>query len=616
MTYEIHEVDEGIEIRVEDGINYFLEEDREAIKFAVENAIANKSEWDVELRIKTAKDNVRWVRAIGHPFIENNNVVRLEGTFQDITDSRIIQDKISLLNHRLTLALEASMVGVWEWNIQTNELVWDKQMFSLYGVDSAKFDGAYSAWEKGLHPEDKENSANLIQEAIKTRTKFDTKFRVVYPSGEVRTIRALAEAVYDENESPVKMIGVNWDITETVLQEKLLSQQKEKLEVALKAKSSFLANMSHEIRTPLNGIIGFANYLSDQNLPQSIIEPLNHIKDCGDSLLLLINDILDLSKMEAGKLDLEMIPFGLDETVNTVLATFYDKALKKGIEISYIKSSDVPQFVFGDPLRVRQVLFNLVGNSLKFTQSGKIEIIISKLKKCKNNFFEIQLQVKDTGIGISLENQKKLFQSFEQLDSSTSRKFGGTGLGLNICKNLVEMMGGIISVESEESKGSVFSFTFKTKQADKIEKKLNENTSQGLEINLNPYLKILIVDDNQINIKVAEKLISNLGYCDLSFAKNGREAVEKMKEGSYQVIFMDVQMPVMDGYEATRIIRNELNNTSVYIIGLSANAFMEDKQAAIACGMNDYLEKPIKKEALKIGLEKASYTIFKKSSSK
>lgn len=285
VTYDIHELDHRTEILVEDGINFYIEEHRPIISKLVEQGITERKGWDVQLKIRTAKDNIRWVRAIGYPIMENESPIRIEGTFQDITEIKTKEDDINRLNQRLTLALEASTVGVWELSIASQQLMWDRQMCALYHIDDKEFEGLFDTWTSKIYFEDRNAFSSSIEVAVKTKTKLNTSFRIHGPTGEFRTIRSLAEAVYDDSGLPIKMVGVNWDITDAVIKENQLTHERLRAVDALKARSAFFANMSHEIRTPLNGIIGFASLILNEDLPKHLIEPMMNIKDCGDGLL-------------------------------------------------------------------------------------------------------------------------------------------------------------------------------------------------------------------------------------------------------------------------------------------------------------------------------------------
>lgn len=465
MTYKIHEVDVHEELRVEDGINFYIEEHRPLIQACIENAIKNKTGWDIQLQIQTKLNNIRWVRAIGFPVFEGSDLVRLEGIFQDINDS--------------------------------------------------------------------------------------------------------------------------------VLNQEQLAQEKEKAEKALASRTIFLANMSHEFRTPLNGIIGFASLLLEQNSSKKSQAYLSHIQNCGEDLLTLVNDILDLSKIESGKLSLERIPFNFSELVETTVLNFQPIIDEKGLKTFIEIDSELTDEIYGDPLRIKQILLNLVGNAVKFTESGSISVK-AKLKKDK-----VVVDVVDTGIGIPEEVQGRLFKSFEQVDSSTSRRFGGSGLGLAICENLVTLMEGSIFYSSKEKSGSKFTFSFASEvvsssvSADSLEGNKLGNIS--LDFFDRP---ILVVEDNKLNTILMKKILEKIGFKKIDFAVNGVEAVELAERNTYEVIFMDVQMPVMDGNDATKVIRKDLNS-DCFIIGVSANNFHEDKLKAMSSGMNAYIEKPIKFKDIK-----------------
>ena len=615
MTYDIHEEDVSKEIFVEDGVSYYLEEHLPAILECVRLGMQDHKPWDLESQIRTAKGNIKWVRAIGYPVVVDGEVRQLEGTFQDISARKDGEQKTEDLNRRLMLALEASNVGVWEWNLITNELIWDKQMYLLYGLQEEDFEGAYNAWENGLHPDDKERSTNEIQAAAAGKNKFDTEFRVVWPTGEVKNIRALADVVYDESGAPMKMIGVNWDISEVVQNKALLASAKDKAEELLMAKSAFLANMSHEIRTPLNGIIGFAGLLSDQEINSEALEYVDHIKNCSESLLTIISDILDLSKIEAGKLSIELRPLNLREIIESSMKIFSTLVSQKNISLDYNLSSNVPDFVVADSIRLRQILLNLIGNAVKFTGKGSVTIEIGVAGE-EGSSLDLIFKIKDTGIGIPKEAMGRLFSSFEQVDVSTTRNYGGTGLGLSICSKLVSLMNGKIWVESIEGEGATFFFTVAVTRVDSNFATADRRLHVAPDINSDEksdLINILIVEDNPINQILLNRILEKLGHHQfVDLVANGREAVEAVQSKSYDLILMDVQMPEMDGYEATRIIKKN-HDREVFIVGLSANAFAEDKLRAKHAGMDDYLEKPINTGKLSKLISHVSH--FKKKAS-
>ncbi|MCD4773660.1 MAG: response regulator [Bacteroidales bacterium] len=386
-----------------------------------------------------------------------------------------------------------------------------------------------------------------------------------------------------------------------------LNKAKQISEEATLAKSSFLANMSHEIRTPLNGIIGMADLaLMDKDNTEGQTERLNDIKQSGESLLDIINEILDISKIEADKLVLEEVEFSISKLLNKIEKLLSVKTLQKELDFQINISSDLPDILLGDPLRIRQILINLAGNAIKFTNKGSVTINVKLLEK-KNDNLKIEFSVEDTGIGISKEKIDSLFDSYSQAEKSTSRTHGGTGLGLMISKKLVEMMNGKVEVESEESKGSKFYFIIELKQG-KTPKTTDKTSIKKTEKNKIPskQLSILVAEDQLINRKIIFQLLKIAGH-NVTIAENGKIALEKAKSEKFDIIFMDIQMPEMDGLEATKMIRKyeKKNNNHTPIAAMTAHAMKGDKEICLAAGMNYYLTKPINQAELNSVIEKS-----------
>ena len=401
----------------------------------------------------------------------------------------------------------------------------------------------------------------------------------------------------DDRGNVLGAVVVARDITEQKRFENDLIESKsnaersaQKAEESTKLKEAFLANMSHEIRTPMNAIIGFSDILSKRMLGEQEKEFVKTIKSAGENLLTIINDILDISKIEAGMMTFEENTFSVKETFQSLNTMLMGKAKEKNLGLVFSCEADVPDVVLGDHTRLTQIIINLTGNAIKFTSNGSVQVH-AKVRELTDEITLLEFSIKDTGIGIPADKLEHIFERFRQADSQTTRKYGGTGLGLSIAKQLVELQGGTLSVVSELKKGSVFSFCIPYKKSTRAALAASEKIEKKYDMKDLCKLKILLAEDNQLNVKLILSLFSE-NNLKLQVAENGSVAIEKLKENKFDIILMDMEMPVMNGYEAATIIRKELNN-NIPIIAMTAHAMAGERERCLSLGMNDYISKPI-----------------------
>ncbi len=409
--------------------------------------------------------------------------------------------------------------------------------------------------------------------------------------------------LFDEQGNVTGVAVFTMDATHRFVAQNELLQAKQAAELAAKAKSDFLSNMSHEIRTPLNAIIGMSGLMLEKEMSPDNLASLYSIKYSADNLLVILNDILDFSKIEAGKITFEHVDFYLHNMLQELQKTFAHKAQEKNISLDLEIQPDVPNMLKGDPYRLNQILFNLVGNAIKFTHKGFVKIIVSAYFQ-PNQSVEILLEVTDSGIGIPNDKIHSIFDSFSQAYTDTTRKFGGTGLGLAITKNLTELQNGTISITSKVNQGSTFSVKIPYELSDnQIHKTKEKTTKPGKDLD---QTRVLLVEDNPLNQLVVKKYLTHWN-ASVTIANNGKEAIDLMTKQSFDVVLMDLQMPEMSGYDATAFIRSESTtvlNPMIPIIALTADAFAETKRKVLETGMNDFVTKPFDQDELYLKIVK------------
>jgi two-component system sensor histidine kinase/response regulator len=529
---------------------------------------------------------------------------------EDVTERKKAEDRLHDALQRLQLANTAGNVGSWTWNLSNDIIEWDDRLCEWYGIPPAdRKAGLYHEfWRSRVHPDDLAPADAILHGSVQSGVGAEVNFRFAKPGDRLRFVQSTWVVERDASGKTARLIGITRDMTAHHDAEEELRAAKQAADDANRAKSSFLANMSHEIRTPMNGVIGMTGLLMGTELNDQQRRCAEAIRSSGESLLALINDILDFSKIEASKLDLETLDFDLRSLLGDFAAPLAVRAEEKGLKFTWAVEPEVPHQLRGDPGRLRQILTNLAGNAIKFTERGQISVRASLMLDTATDAV-VRFTVCDTGIGISPEKQSRLFKRFAQGDSSTTRRHGGTGLGLAISKQLTELMGGEIGVSSRAGAGSEFWFTVRLGKSARLQSpaaatpepaSLVQPQGTSRPAMLRQRARILVVEDNIINQEVAVGILRRLGLQAEAVA-DGVEAIEALKTLPFDLVLMDMQMPEMDGLEATQIIRDPnsaVPNHQIPVIAMTAAAMQGDRESCLEAGMNDYISKPVSPQAL------------------
>jgi len=607
----IHEVDADYQPTLESAIAFYEGPDKQVIARAVERAVEHREPFDVECRLRTARGRLRWVRSVGQPVVVNGRVDRLAGAFQDVTEARTQREALERANNALETAQAISRMGNWSLDLVTGRVQWSRQVFELFGLPATHGPPNYAGSLAEYVDQSAPTLAASVDRAIREGTPYSHVLRTRHGRGGVRHVLNEGRVREDGRGEVIGLYGTVRDVTAEVEREEQLRDARARAEDASRSKSEFLANMSHEIRTPMTAILGYADLLGEADLSDGVrADYLATIRRNGEHLLAIINDVLDLSKIEAGRMAIETMPVRVGEVAADVLGVLGPSATSRGLTLGGVVRGAAPASIETDPTRLRQILMNLVGNAIKFTERGSVELRIEA------DGHRLRFEVRDTGIGMTDQQLATLFDAFTQADASMTRRYGGTGLGLSISRRLASMLGGDITVSSVPGQGSTFTLGLPLRGAGEellsqgplsapggraAARHATGQTQRALE-----GVRVLLVEDGPDNRRLITHLLRKAG-AEVVTAANGRLGVASLTAGGDTVgpladpppvdlVVTDMQMPEMDGYEAIRLLREK--GCVLPIVALTAHAMAGASEACFEAGCDAYATKPIAVEAL------------------
>ncbi|MBT34007.1 MAG: hypothetical protein CMO01_30460, partial [Thalassobius sp.] len=578
-------------------------DDKEIINEKMRMALSERlSHWDGEFKcwVEEKQEYRHFFNRAYLTFDSDGNPERMLGSIMDITERKNNEIKYRYLNRSYELAVKAGKTGVWEYKIEGDRFEYDNNLAYLYGYSEENLFFEKKEFSKIIGVSQFLNIKNALK-AYLEKGEFKEPFEMVQLRSKKDASKCWmitrASVIFDKDQKPEKLIGTDTDITEQKKAEVQVRRAKLKVEEAMRTKENFFSVMSHEIRSPLSGIIGMNELLLQQNSRSDQKRFLSAIKFSANNLMILINDILDFSKIRAGKLEFENNEFDLHMMLQNTFLSYKTQANDRNIAFSLKKTKNLPKYVKGDSTRLSQILNNLLSNAIKFTQMGSVDLEVKVLKD-EGKKVKLLFNVRDTGIGIPVKKQKKIFEPFQQASKDTSRKFGGTGLGLSIVKNLIELQGGEILMESKVNKGTTFSVII---EFNKVKQDDAKSRGQNETVHIRDFrgIKILYIEDVDTNQLIMKGFAAGWGI-ELDTASDGYEGIHKIQNKEYDMVLMDLQMPGIDGFETTRRIRAFSNPfyKKIPIIALTAGLSDQIMKEVRACGMTDFLAKPVNHDKL------------------